>query len=297
MVKLHWGALSPQQRGQVRTDVMNILSSLSESEQRYVKEKVSSLVNEVAKRDWPQEWPEYFDALVNISKVGGDGQRQIVLLVIRRLVEDVTTFSNDLSKKRCDQLMAELKSKAKPMLAFITGGLVTQRQEWTHSHHPAAGQLAVALIETLSVFLSWVNGGVLFDCNTPELLMSFLDDVHQLRMPAAEALLLLMERDHGKMSMAGKFLFPMEHSATFARALETPHGNGQEKALFHEVLGKILVAVGKRHLNLVEKHNYAVPPGYPDYLGIMVRFLEQHGRNRQGTSRCAEFRDAHLHNT
>jgi hypothetical protein len=108
-------------RQQVRKDVMNILSNVRGDEKNYVKEKISAMVNEVAKRDWPQDWPEYFEILVQISNLG-DGQREMVLLVMRRLVEDVTHFSDDLGKKRCDQLMAELKAKAKPMLLFITQG-------------------------------------------------------------------------------------------------------------------------------------------------------------------------------
>lgn len=274
VVKLHWTVLNVAQRQQVRADVMQILADVRDNEAGYVREKISSLVNEVAKKDWPQEWPEYFDALVNISQVGGDGQRQMVLLVIRRLVEDVTHFSSDLGKRRCDQLLAELKSKSKPMMLFITGGIKTQHLQWAQTKSPVAGKLALALIHTLHVFLPWVKGNVLFDCNVPELLMSFLHDVHELRMPAAESLLILMERDHGKISMEGKFLFPLEHCVVFVRALNSQHGTAQERALFHELLGKILVAVGKRHLNLVEKHAYAVPPNYAEFLALMVRFLE-----------------------
>ena len=220
----------------------------------------SRLFAQVAKRDWPQDWPEYFDTLVAISNLG-DHQRSLVLLVLRRLVEDVTHFSHDLAKKRCDQLLAELKQKAKPMLSFMVAGLQTQQGAWRDSkgRNEVALKLAIALIETLTGFLPWAAAAIIFDLNIPEILMSCLHDVHVLRMPAAEALLLLVERETGKMSIAPKFLFPLEKTDAFSSALKSQFGSPQQQVSFQEVLGRILVAAGNRHLALVEKHNFAVP--------------------------------------
>ncbi len=275
VVKLHWTTLQPGQRAQVRKDVAAILANVNTQETNYVREKIASVVNEAAKRDWPHDWPEYFDTLVAISNLG-DHQRFMVLLVLRRLVEDVTHFSHDLAKKRCDALLAELKAKAKPMIAFMVQGLGVQLAAWRESQgrNEMAARLGVALIETMAGFLSWAAPAVIFDSNVPELLMSCLGEAHELRMPAAEALLLLVERDTGKMSIAPKFLFPLEQTTIFACALESMLGTAQQRLLFQETLGKILVAAGKRHLVMVEKHNYPVPPSYPDYLSLMGRFLE-----------------------
>lgn len=200
----------------------------------------------------------------------------MVLLVLRRLVEDVTHFSHDLAKKRCDQLLAELKQKAKPMLTFMVGGLQTQQAAWRESQgrNEVALRLAIALVETITGFLPWAAAAIIFDLNVPEILMSCLHDVHDLRMPAAEALLLLVERETGKMSIAPKFLFPLERTDTFGGALKSPHGSPQQKVAFQEVLGRILVAAGKRHLALVEKHDFAVPASYPEFLALMGQFLE-----------------------
>ncbi len=235
----------------------------------------SRLFAQVAKRDWPQDWPEYFDTLVAISNLG-DHQRSLVLLVLRRLVEDVTHFSHDLAKKRCDQLLAELKQKAKPMLTFMVAGLQTQQGAWRDSkgRNEVALKLAIALIETLTGFLPWAAAAIIFDLNIPEILMSCLHDVHVLRMPAAEALLLLVERETGKMSIAPKFLFPLEKTDAFSSALKSQFGSPQQQVSFQEVLGRILVAAGKRHLALVEKHNFAVPASYPEFLALLGQFLE-----------------------
>jgi hypothetical protein len=292
VVKLHWANLNTRQKAQVRQDVAAILANVNTQEAVFVREKIASVVNEVvdslffsfcfvlmfnqvAKRDWPQEWPEYFDTLVAISNLG-DHQRSLVLLVLRRLVEDVTHFSHDLAKKRCDQLLAELKQKAKPMLTFMVAGLQTQQAAWRESQgrNQVALRLAVALVETMTGFLPWCAAPVIFDLNIPELLMSCLSDVHELRLPAAEALLLLVQRETGKMSIAPKFLFPLEKTDLFGAALKSPHGTPQQRVLFQEVLGRILVCAGKRHLVLVEKHNFSVPASYSDFLALLGRFLE-----------------------
>ena len=274
ITKLHWKKLSPQQKIQVRKDVLDILASPPQAgDTGFVREKIASLVNEVAKRDWPNEWPEYFDALVRISNVG-DPQREMVLLVIRRLIEDVTTFSRDLTKNRCDQLMGELKAKSKQLMAFLTQGLQAQQKAWNANHSEAAGKVAVRIIETLSTFFSWVAPSIIFDAKVPALLCSFLGDVHKLRMAAAEAILHLVEQEHGKISIAHKFLFPMEHVPVFTRALESNQGTASEKNAFHQTLGKVLVAVGKKHLTLAEKHNFPVPPSYPEFLTVVGKFLE-----------------------
>lgn len=89
VIKLHWGHLDEPFKTQFRHDVLTLLSSGTRpigQEERYVKEKIATLAKEVAKRDLPDAWPEFFDALERVSALG-DTQRELVVLVIRRLVE------------------------------------------------------------------------------------------------------------------------------------------------------------------------------------------------------------------
>jgi Exportin 1-like protein len=39
-------------------------------EQTYIKEKAATLVVEIAKRDWPQQWEDLLNNLVQISLIG-----------------------------------------------------------------------------------------------------------------------------------------------------------------------------------------------------------------------------------
>jgi hypothetical protein len=111
VIKLHWARLGEPFKAQCRRDVLSMLAGPRVAEEeRYVKEKMATLAKELAKRDLPDAWPDFFDSLERVS-LGGDGQRELVVLVIRRLVEDVVQFSNDLNKTRCDVLMTELKAK------------------------------------------------------------------------------------------------------------------------------------------------------------------------------------------
>ncbi len=121
--QLHWVRVEPAFKSQCRSDVLSMLAGGAPADPKYVKEKVATLAKEIAKRDLPADWPEFFPALEQVSAVG-DAQRELVVLVIRRFVEDVVQFSSDLSKTRCDALMVELKSKAKSMLGFLLSNWV-----------------------------------------------------------------------------------------------------------------------------------------------------------------------------
>lgn len=279
VIKLHWTRLSPDFKQIFRNDVIFILGQSLADVPPFLllplKSKITDLVKEVAKRDWPEMWPEFFPTLEEVSK-GGDAQRELVVLVIRRLVEDVVHFSNDLDKTRCDILMTQLKNVAKAMLGFLLQGLQAQQQAWRDSRgqNRGAALLAVSLMEALQSFFVWTPLLTVLDAGVPATLCSFLSDAHVLRKPAAEALLALVEQDQGKFSVLVRLLFPFEQLDLFLGALSSQAGGSQsENKEFQQCIAKILVVVGKKHLSFVEKSGYQYPPTYEKFVAVMVRLL------------------------
>lgn len=72
-IKNKWNSLSPQQRDQIKGSVLQVIAEGTkkmEEEEHYIKEKVVSLVIEVAKREWPQRWSDLFTNLFHIATLG-----------------------------------------------------------------------------------------------------------------------------------------------------------------------------------------------------------------------------------
>jgi hypothetical protein len=161
------------------------------------------------------------------------------------------------------------------MIGFLLGGLAQQHKVWQEcrGQNAMAGRLLVSLMEALLSFFTWTPMAVIFDLRVPEILCSFLSEMHMIRMPAAQALLLLVEQDQGKLSVATKMLFPFEHIGIFVAALESAAGTRAERSTFQQCIGKILCVVGKKHLNFVEKHNLPYPQTYAQFVGLLVRFV------------------------
>ena len=71
-VKQRWRSLPPPMQRGFQSEVLTLLQYLrpSESEASYVKEKVGAVIAEVAKRQWPQRWPDFSSALLEACSKG-----------------------------------------------------------------------------------------------------------------------------------------------------------------------------------------------------------------------------------
>jgi exportin-5 len=73
LVKRKWAELSEPDKQQLKTALLECLVSGTHdllAEKTYVKEKLASIVVEVAKREWPQHWTDMMDNLLRIAGMG-----------------------------------------------------------------------------------------------------------------------------------------------------------------------------------------------------------------------------------
>ena len=96
------------------------LSTLIEAS--YIKDGMARLVVEMAKREWPQQWPTFLTELTDLPKAQcglREFQTELVLLVLLRLTEDVAVFQSVDSSRRKDLYQA-LQSNMGDIFEFLS---------------------------------------------------------------------------------------------------------------------------------------------------------------------------------
>ena len=127
------------------------IGSGSSSPPSYVKEGIARCIVEVVKKVWPQLWPSFIQDLcaignqVNTSPTSSQSlfiftsmcvspsslflfllkpsHMELVLLVYRRLMEDITSYDSQLSSHRKSDMLSEMKNE--PSLTPLFHILVT----------------------------------------------------------------------------------------------------------------------------------------------------------------------------
>lgn len=57
-----------------------------------MQDGVARLIVEIAKREWPQQWPGMLNKLSNICAAGSKTQEELILLFFLRLAEDTAVL-------------------------------------------------------------------------------------------------------------------------------------------------------------------------------------------------------------
>uniref|UniRef100_A0A8C4QPI4 Exportin 5 n=1 Tax=Eptatretus burgeri TaxID=7764 RepID=A0A8C4QPI4_EPTBU len=119
-IKFRWINMNQEEKLQLKEDIWKIITDGTlpiMEEEAHVKDVVSRLVVEMAKREWPQQWPEMLDELKALCKIGKT-QTDLVLLVLVRLVEDVICF-NLLPTQRRRDIQQALNAQLGKLFEFI----------------------------------------------------------------------------------------------------------------------------------------------------------------------------------
>ncbi|KAF9397476.1 hypothetical protein BGX21_008841 [Mortierella sp. AD011] len=111
-VRYRWsdGTLAPEVKAQIRLNVMSLAIDGSQpllTEQTFIKEKVARLFVEVAKREWPGCWDD-MDAFLRQLYFKDETGREMALLILRSLCEDVCIYDDAVAGLRMKDLRAGL---------------------------------------------------------------------------------------------------------------------------------------------------------------------------------------------
>ncbi|TPX64131.1 hypothetical protein SpCBS45565_g06113 [Spizellomyces sp. 'palustris'] len=108
-VRFKWndGSYSDQDRAELRDAVVDLVTNGTHEifvERTYIKEKVSRLFVEVAKRMWPIQWP-HMDILLRELYAQNPTTRELCLLIYRSLAEDVFLYEDVVAELRKQELV------------------------------------------------------------------------------------------------------------------------------------------------------------------------------------------------
>lgn len=117
----HWKDLAQPDQERVKEAALEILwEGLQDQEAIFIKTKLASILVELAKRSWPQQWPNFLNALEKAA-AKSITRAELVLSVLRELTEDCTNsdFNASLSTERRSDIMQGLRGSLEDLLQMI----------------------------------------------------------------------------------------------------------------------------------------------------------------------------------
>lgn len=73
LIKSQWPQYGPEQKQSITNTIFTVIKyGLKDmfAEDSFIKQKVASLLVEVAKREFPQHWPNFFDTVLPFTSIG-----------------------------------------------------------------------------------------------------------------------------------------------------------------------------------------------------------------------------------
>ncbi|KAJ8046032.1 Exportin-5 [Holothuria leucospilota] len=200
-VKFQWNTISVDDKVLVKDTVMRMMSSGTNhilKEKIYIKDGLAKVVVEMAKREWPQQWPTFMNELHSLCKEG-ETQTELVMFILLRLVEDAVGSQNIPQQRRKEisqALNAEMESLFtffRELLKHYTDRFQLKKSEGSLEEAQAACKVAENVLLTLSGFVEWTPSQHVFKDNNALLRMLYLFlSEPGLRLRAAECLQIIV---------------------------------------------------------------------------------------------------------
>ncbi|KAF9167879.1 hypothetical protein DFQ26_002627 [Actinomortierella ambigua] len=111
-IRYKWtdGTMDSERKNQIRAAVIDLAAKgvqPAQVEQGFIKEKVARVFVELAKRQWPGEWDD-MDVVLRQIYFSDETGRELALLILRSLCEDVCMYQDGIAELRKKDLRAAL---------------------------------------------------------------------------------------------------------------------------------------------------------------------------------------------
>ncbi|KAJ6226826.1 exportin-5 [Anaeramoeba flamelloides] len=193
-IRNHWESSKEFQK-QIREEILHIFTNTKNllEEERYIKQKVVSLVGEIAKRVWPHEWTKLFPELTKIFLLS-DTQCELCLIFLRSFCEEIfgAVEYGDLSYKRRVDLKQNLRKEINGVFKnIITPSIENFYEELTttedEERRMISFKIVQAAIKSLTSILEWSPISIVL---REGFLNAFVDllTINEFRLDTAECL-------------------------------------------------------------------------------------------------------------
>jgi len=291
VIKLKWNIMTPQQKLYVKESSMNIMQNGVKDiikDPNHIKDAIARNVVEIAKREWPQQWPSFLAELEGLSSKG-DAATELVMFVILRLVEDVAVLQTLEQHQRRKEIYQALTADMETIFKFLLTLLERHYQAYNSNLNPEVKtkhcKVCQSVLATFTAFVEWApmqhilaNDFYLVKC-----LCHLLQD-QMLQIYAADCLLGIVSWKVGKVTDRAQLmvLFKLEMISPLFEAVEAANMKTMQEAadetndqhyLMLKRLVQILVELGGQVCAIwSSKEANCRPENFNIYLNALLAF-------------------------
>ncbi|RHZ75814.1 hypothetical protein Glove_209g120 [Diversispora epigaea] len=232
-IRFHWNDYSKEERERIKQSVISLIQEESDNnliltEKLYIKEKLAKLFADIAKREWPNNWPGMNLLLKNLYDSGPTTQ-ELSLIIFRYLAEEmelrdsltcIVASSSILQMKYPDNVKVT-DSRRKDEITIMQGEqpndegwliiwirsleqfVIGWEQfknletiEFTETTKIIYEKLAIATINTINAHMEWIFTETIVNANVITIISNcLLIDCHGIKMASIECLWIILTRN------------------------------------------------------------------------------------------------------
>ncbi|XP_019849729.1 PREDICTED: exportin-5-like isoform X1 [Amphimedon queenslandica] len=296
-VRLRWGSLSTDEQLKLREELMLYINKVGSSDitlPGYLKEGMARVIVELLKKMWPNEWSNFSADVFSVVAKGT--QVELILLIFRRLAEDLVSYDSALSNQRKSVMLAALKEPGIVTPLFNLVIAVLEKPDFI--------SLLEVAVSTLTTFSDWVDWKFLTvnNCRIVLLLLSLLLSSNEHRLILCDCLTGIFSRKGAlKTSRVHRELLLQVISSDVLSQLQLCINTAcegsmtdNEEYVFLKKLCHMMVQFGVcQLLPLWESTGFTPPEHLQQYLNIMILAFSH--PSLLVSSICLEFWNAVVH--
>ena len=160
-VVYNWGSYSEEQKAQIKEQVLPLLLAFcATGPAAYLIQKAADIIAEVAKREWPQQWPAFHRQLLAMASDGGPHAVRGATAVLANLSEDCTSldYQLQLPPKRRAQVREGLRIAHAELVAFLLkfASFAVSKQSAGGDSAQFSGAALRLVLRALRSFVQWL---------------------------------------------------------------------------------------------------------------------------------------------
>lgn len=123
----------------------------------YLSQKAAEILADIAKREWPQKWPEFHVLLLQGAKQGSFHMMHVIVATLANISEDCTNphYHLQLPAKRRSQVREGLRTVGQSLVAFLMNAATTSVAKFQAGGSDAK-KLLLLVLRALQSFALWL---------------------------------------------------------------------------------------------------------------------------------------------
>lgn len=239
----------------------------------HIKDALSRVIVEMAKREWPQQWTTLLAELSDASSKGED-QTELVLLIFLRLVEDVALLQTIESNQRRKDIYQALTVNMTEIFNFFLRLIETHVSAFRNAppnapKSRAHSRVVQVVLLTLTGFVEWVSIVHIMagEGRLLQMLCILLNDV-EFQTPAAECLSQIVNRKGQIKDRKPLVVLFSENAIQFVvrAAIDPAGGSAEQNYAFLKKLVQVLTGLASQIVALWGKEEIIRPTELSKFL-------------------------------